>query len=306
MLERERYERAAIADGEKVARDISGSILERLARRLRDAGGLAALAGLASIFGEDLREDFAGSIEGTLLTADLLGRSQPRRQVEGSLRFQDPRSTVVLEPLQPTEALDSFRELVTATPEQLESIGDRYRRYAFTVAEAADVSTVERVRALVDRALAEGMTERDFLRAAAELIPKATQSYLSTVYQTNLSSSYMAGRWQGLQEDPFTREALSIYRYVTMGDILVRPTHAALHNWTASQDHPQWKVIWPPNGFNCRCDVIAVTAEEARRSGWDPQDQAPEGGIPDKGFDFNPGIVDEAVADELKRKISGG
>lgn len=44
--------------------------------------------------------------------------------------------------------------------------------------------------------------------------------------------------------------------YSTAGDDKVRPDHAALDGVTLPVEDPFWSYAYPPNGWNCRCNVI--------------------------------------------------
>lgn len=56
--------------------------------------------------------------------------------------------------------------------------------------------------------------------------------------------------------------------YVTRDDLRVRPTHRAMYGFVARRDNEIWRVIRPPNGFNCRCYVIYRTRIECEKRGW--------------------------------------
>jgi len=46
-----------------------------------------------------------------------------------------------------------------------------------------------------------------------------------------------------------------------------RPAHAALNGKVYRWDDPIWEVIWPPNGWGCRCRVVALTQAEFEKLG---------------------------------------
>nr|WP_237150649.1 MULTISPECIES: phage minor head protein [unclassified Pseudomonas] len=43
--------------------------------------------------------------------------------------------------------------------------------------------------------------------------------------------------------------------------------HSALHGQIFRHDDPIWATIYPPNGFNCRCRVIALSEAAVKRRG---------------------------------------
>lgn len=155
---------------------------------------------------------------------------------------------------------------------------------------------------------------------------------LKTIFQTNMQSAYMAGRYRELKEQVNTRP---YWQYVAVLDARTRPSHEALHGKVFRHDDPIWKVIWPPNGYNCRCSVRALSERELQRMGLSvlssegklkpvqvPQrdgssitvtryDDGTPGGVvfqPDAGFDSNPGVrfppLDPAVR-RITRELDG-
>jgi SPP1 gp7 family putative phage head morphogenesis protein len=82
------------------------------------------------------------------------------------------------------------------------------------------------------------------------------------VFTTNMQKAYSLGRYEQMKQ-PETMDALPFWQYMTVGDDRVRPEHAVIDGFTARAIDPVWNKIYPPNGFNCRCIVIALLASEA-------------------------------------------
>lgn len=80
------------------------------------------------------------------------------------------------------------------------------------------------------------------------------QSKLETIYRTESTVAYHAGRWQ----QDRSRDDVWGYRYVTMRDDRVRPGHAAMDKTTLPWDDMFWLTHWPPNGWRCRCQVVTL------------------------------------------------
>jgi len=51
------------------------------------------------------------------------------------------------------------------------------------------------------------------------------------------------------------RDIYPTWQYKTRSDGHVREAHAALHNMKLAASDPAWALIYPPNGWNCRCFV---------------------------------------------------
>ena len=85
--------------------------------------------------------------------------------------------------------------------------------------------------------------------------------------------------------EPEVAEAFPYFQYHTVGDDRVRPAHAQMDGYIARRDDPVWDVWWPPNGYNCRCTVTAISGIEAKAEGIRPsRRQVPQ---VDEGFAGN-------------------
>ncbi len=120
------------------------------------------------------------------------------------------------------------------------------------------------------------------------------------IYQTNMATSYAAGRRAQMKEPSYVRFH-PFWRYLHSDGVLhPRPQHLAWHGLTLPQDHPFWDTHFAPNGYGCQCRITSVTQREGEASaeaglgdppeGW--QDINPKTGEPvgiDKGFGYAPG-----------------
>lgn len=73
----------------------------------------------------------------------------------------------------------------------------------------------------------------------------------------------MAGRYKRQQ----AASAFPCLMYVAVMDQRTRESHALLNGKVYRKDDPVWDVIYPPNGFNCRCRTRALTAGQIEREG---------------------------------------
>ncbi|EER47744.1 hypothetical protein AM305_06146 [Actinobacillus minor NM305] len=90
------------------------------------------------------------------------------------------------------------------------------------------------------------------------LIPRR----LHTIYQTNMRTAERIGEYKAMREIMHLRP---YWRYVAVNDKFTRPAHAQLHNSVYHADDPFWHTFYPPNGWNCRCKVIAVKKRDIER-----------------------------------------
>ena len=159
---------------------------------------------------------------------------------------------------------------------------------AFTLAKAADLEQVARVRDAVARALSEGSTLTEAREAIVQL-GDWNRTYAETVYRTNAAAAYADGRLIQAR-DPDVRMVAPALRYMAVHDANVRPNHLAADGLVAGPDDPVWALLKPPLGFNCRCGLRLVDRIEAESLG--VLDSAgnvrratvPPGAGPDAGF----------------------
>jgi uncharacterized protein with gpF-like domain len=120
------------------------------------------------------------------------------------------------------------------------------------------------------------------------------------IYQTNMATSYAAGRHRQMS-DPEVLKLRPYWRYIHSDGVLTpRPLHLAWHGLTLLASHPFWKTHYPPCGWGCQCRVASVSRLEGEASARAGLDEPPEDwqkinrttGAPvgiDKGFDHAPG-----------------
>jgi SPP1 gp7 family putative phage head morphogenesis protein len=95
----------------------------------------------------------------------------------------------------------------------------------------------------------------EFKKQAMGILTNYNVNYLKTEYQTAVASAQMAVQWQDFER---TKEDFPYLRYVTVGDERVRKSHQLLDGVTLPIDHEFWDNWYPPNNWNCRCDVQQV------------------------------------------------
>lgn len=190
---------------------------------------------------------------------------------------------------------------------------------AFVVAGATAADLLADLRAAVDKAISSGTTleqfRKDFVQIVAERGwtgwtgegSRAGRAWRTRViYETNLRTSYAAGRWAQLT-DPQLLQARPWWRYIHSDSVInPRPLHKRWGDMglTLPHDHPFWRTHYPPNGWGCRCRVVAVRAPAAGAAQQPPADWATPtatGTLPgiDKGWAYAPGADSAAGLRQL-------
>lgn len=168
---------------------------------------------------------------------------------------------------------------------------------AFTVANVATMDVLQDIRQAIDDALTNGETIEQFKNklkptlqakgwwgkaidaATGEILktyPHSTEPVqygsprrLETIYQTNLQTAYMTGRYQSMKAAVATHPN---WQYVAVLDNHTRPAHRALAGRVFRHDDPIWNVIYPPNGFRCRCRVRPLSEQSMVAEGFSLSD----------------------------------
>ncbi|WP_085163761.1 phage head morphogenesis protein [Gilliamella bombi] len=187
--------------------------------------------------------------------------------------------------LEPKLAVDYFRSKGYKITWNWQEMSTQAHAQAFTVAKATSLDVLESIQLELDRALAMGITEREFKKNLTPVLQKlgwwgkqinvdsdgnakeiqlGSPRRLSTIYRTNLATAYQAGRYQ---QQLASSETHPYWQYIATMDNRTRAAHAALHLKVFRYDDPIWQKLYPPNGWGCRCRVRALTKAQVEREG---------------------------------------
>lgn len=155
---------------------------------------------------------------------------------------------------------------------------------AFTVAQSAGFDILEDIRGALLKALDEGQTYEQFrselepmLRAkgwwgkaidpetgeilkmypnTTRVVEYGTPSRLRLIYEQNLQTAYMAGRYRSMRASVGTHP---YWQYTAVMDSRTRPAHRVMHGRLFRYDDEAWTVAYPPCGWNCRCRAVPLS-----------------------------------------------
>jgi SPP1 gp7 family putative phage head morphogenesis protein len=241
--------------------------------------------------------------------------------------------------LAPEKALKFFRAKGFNTTFAWQDAWKTDHADAFTVAKMLNVDLLRDVRQAVDKAMATGQSFEQFRKELQPLLTNAgwwghqevtdplTQEKtvaelgsvrrLRIIYQVNMQTSYAAGAWAAIQE---TKDEAGFLMYDAIDDERTREEHREWDGTILPVDDPWWMSHYPPNGWNCRCSVIQLSAEQAAANGY-KGDEAPKvetreytnprtgevSQVPkgiDPGFDYNPAASQHpTLQQQLDEKI---
>ena len=204
----------------------------------------------------------------------------------------DPLDLGYAAKLPPEKAIEFFTAKGYATSWNWWDVWESAHARAFAVAKAVQADVLESIRGALDQALADGRTRREFARdleprlralgwwgrqvvvdpdGGAEKVQLGSPHRLRTIFDSNMRSTFGAARQRQQMENADSRP---FWMYDARNDNRVRPSHAALDGRVFRADDPIWKTHYPPNGWNCRCRVRALTAKQVRARGLRVSDSA--------------------------------
>ena len=182
--------------------------------------------------------------------------------------------------LSPSMAIKYFKSKNNKLSWNWHEVWQSAHQKSFTVAKLMRGDVLQDIRDSLDKSLAEGKTFQQFQKEIKPTLQKkgwwgeqfvgdskgniekvqmGSLSRLKTIYQTNMQTSYMAGRYKTQIDNADERP---YWQYVAVMDHRTRPEHAELNEQTFRYDDPFWESFYPPNGWRCRCRVRALSKDE--------------------------------------------
>ena len=178
------------------------------------------------------------------------------------------------------EQIAFFRNKRNVLTEAWTDVWEAEHDHAFMVAGANRIDLLVDLRAAVDKAIAEGTGLEAFRHDFDAIVAKYGWAYnggrnwrTRVIYETNLRTSYAAGRYAQLQA---LKSVRPFWRYRHSDAVQhPRPMHLAWDGLVLAADDAWWNTHYPPNGWGCQCTVEALNARDLKRLGKDVPDTAP-------------------------------
>ena len=207
------------------------------------------------------------------------------------------------------EQIDFFRAKLNLPSETWRDIQRAAHDRAFMVAGVMQADLLHDLRKAVDQAV-QGGSIGEFRKQFDSIVAKhgwtgwtgegsaAGEAWRTRViYQTNVATAYAAGRRAQLL-DPELLARRPYWKYVHNDGVAhPRPHHKLWGDMglTLRHDDPFWNTHYPPNGWGCKCRVVAVATPADGAATKPPEDwhqNDPRTGAPvgiDEGWDYAPG-----------------
>lgn len=169
------------------------------------------------------------------------------------------------------EAIDNLKGKLPEGTLAWDSLAGPVHGKVFAVAGATSVDLVRDIQQAVVDAKANGSTIADFRKDWDTIVQRHGWTYngkrgwrTRVVFDANMRSATMAGRWAQLQANADRRPFL---QYRTAGDARVRPQHRQWNGRIYPITDAFWTTFYPPNGWGCRCTVRAYGQAEMEAKG---------------------------------------
>lgn len=165
-----------------------------------------------------------------------------------------------------------------------EALEDAHAR-AFTVAKVTRMDILETIRTATVEAIEKGIPEREYINnlrpklealgwwgkvkvsntnGTEQTIQLGSPRRLQTILRTNKITAYHIARYA---EQMANADEQPYWQYLAIKDSRTRASHLALHEKVYRYDDPIWDVMYPPNGWNCRCRVRALSQRRLDKMG---------------------------------------
>lgn len=199
----------------------------------------------------------------------------------------------------PEQAIEFLKSKVEIPTDGWTTLWREAHIRAFTVAQSAGFDVLGDIRSALVKALEEGQTFEKFrqelepvLRAKGwwgkaidpetgeimKMYPGTTRpveygtpSRLRLIYEQNLQTAYMAGRYRAMTAAVGSHP---YWQYVAVMDDRTRPTHRVMHGRIFRFDDVAWSVAYPPCGWKCRCRAVPMSESDLNLEGLVPESAA--------------------------------
>ncbi|MNF59671.1 Phage Mu protein F like protein [compost metagenome] len=178
--------------------------------------------------------------------------------------------------MEPKEVVDYFQAKGHTISWDWQEVDRAAHARGFTVAKATSLDVLTTIQSAVGQSVATGMTQREFARqlmpelkrlgwwgqttvthenGQVQTVTMGSPRRLETIYRTNMTTAYQAGRYLQQMNQP----ERPYWQYIAVIDESTRASHAAMNGLVFASTDPIWQTHYPPNDWGCRCRVRAMS-----------------------------------------------
>lgn len=205
----------------------------------------------------DLEFDYDNTLEDMLLMSMLQGFDNAVKIDNEIVEFSNTRMTTR------NAALDNFLKKHPALYNDIENEIEYARQKYFWIKKVTDVGVTEKIFKQMSNTLENGGTFKEWKKDVDNILSQSgltlNEGYLKTVFRTNMNHAYNAGIYMKMDK---YKERYPYYQYCGTLDGREQEHTRELNGKIFKIGTPEADKYFPPNGFNCRCYTISLTADE--------------------------------------------
>lgn len=205
----------------------------------------------------DLEFDYDNTLEDMLLMSMLQGFDNAVMIDNEIVEFSNTRTTTR------NAALDNFLKKHPALYNDIENEMEYARQKYFWIKKVTDVNVTEKIFKQMSNTLENGGTFKEWKKDVDNILSQSgltlNEGYLKTVFRTNMNHAYNAGIYMKMDK---YKERYPYYQYCGTLDGREQEHTRELNGKIFKIGTPEADKYFPPNGFNCRCYTISLTADE--------------------------------------------
>ena len=205
----------------------------------------------------DLEFDYDNTLEDMLLMSMLQGFDNAVMIDNKIVEFSNTRTTTR------NAALDNFLKKHPTLYNDIENEMEYARQKYFWIKKVTDVNVTEKIFKQMSNTLENGGTFKEWKKDVDNILSQSgltlNEGYLKTVFRTNMNHAYNAGIYMKMDK---YKERYPYYQYCGTLDGREQEHTRELNGKIFKIGTPEADKYFPPNGFNCRCYTISLTADE--------------------------------------------
>ena len=205
----------------------------------------------------DLEFDYDNTLEDMLLISMLQGFDNAVMIDNKIVEFSNTRTTTR------NAALDNFLKKHPALYNDIENEMEYARQKYFWIKKVTDVNVTEKIFKQMSNTLENGGTFKEWKKDVDNILSQSgltlNEGYLKTVFRTNMNHAYNVGIYMKMDK---YKERYPYYQYCGTLDGREQEHTRELNGKIFKIGTPEADKYFPPNGFNCRCYTVSLTADE--------------------------------------------
>jgi phage head morphogenesis protein, SPP1 gp7 family len=205
----------------------------------------------------NLEFDYDNTLEDMLLMSMLQGFDNAVMIDNEIVEFSNTRTTTR------NAALDNFLKKHPALYNDIENEMEYARQKYFWIKKITDVNVTEKIFKQMSNTLENGQTFKEWKKDVDNILSQSgltlNEGYLKTVFRTNMNHAYNAGIYMKMDK---YKERYPYYQYCGTLDGREQEHTRELNGKIFKIGTPEADKYFPPNGFNCRCYTVSLTADE--------------------------------------------